>query len=172
MNQATLEAFVDELEKIAFIQQGAKLIASQAARGGRWLGGGIKRQAQSLFGGKGLRDASHAAGADESLLHATGKLVTAPKKTLKKNFKEMGGVDKALLGGFTGAELASAGKKQPDGTRRGTTGRIGAAVGGGLGWVATRKVPMLGGLVGMGLASAAGKKLGNTLENKARGARR
>jgi hypothetical protein len=166
VNQATLEAFVDELEKIAFLARAGRAVAGQVGRGGRWVGGGIKRQAQSVLGGAGLK------AGDESALTAAGKLVTSPKRTMSKNFREMGGVDKALLGGFTGAELASAGKKQPNGSRRGATGRVGAALGGAAGWVATRKVPMVGGLIGMGLAAGAGKKLGDKLENKVTGPRR
>lgn len=153
MNATILHAYRDELRGIQKEANRARMIQEAVARkggkAGKWLKEKLRHAGHGVVGGKSLKPG------EVSAAHEAKKFAKNPIKRSKESFQNMGMVERSLLGGLTGMEAVDA-AKAPKGEKG---KRVGSMVGGTAGWLAFRKAPLVGSLVGMMASAKAGEKV-------------
>lgn len=136
----------------------ATRIGRRLVRGAKWARKGVGRQVEGVVKPS-KKGAKHLRKKDLPVYEAVRRFAKRPVHTARKEIRRMKPGEKALFGGLTALEAPGALKKGPD---RGE--RAGQLAGSTAGWLALRRVPLVGAMLGweaMGrLGGAAGKAIG------------
>lgn len=100
--------------------------------------------------------------APQTLREGAGQLLRRPVRTMRKGYKAMGTGETAMIAGFTGLGAPDAVRK--DNPNRGRS--IGELAGGTAGWLATRRMPFVGSMLGYMAAERLGESAGSVFDKK------